>query len=200
MRRKGMTLPAVIRIFFAIQLSQTLKQNLEHFIIALKKNSKSHAIRWTKPDNLHITLQFLAEVQREHLPLLLVEVRKKLRKKSFSFRLKIGDVQVFPHPYRPRVIVLDVHPQAILTALSTDIGKGIQAAHYQIEDRPFRGHLTLGRIKHAQNLNLHFLAEVPVPVLEEFCVTEVVLFRSEPQEHGSQYTLLETIDLKESSS
>ena len=62
-----MTLPPVIRIFFAVELSLDIKQKLAGLITILKKKSKTNAIRWTMPENLHITLQFLKEVRSEHL-------------------------------------------------------------------------------------------------------------------------------------
>lgn len=192
-----MTLPPVIRIFFAIDLPQATKEKLGRFICGLKKKSRSHAIRWSKPENLHITLQFLAEVSTEHLPSLIDNVRKKIADNTHSQSLVLGGLQLFPNPYRPRVIVLELSHQHELAALSALIGHGIEAAKYEIENRPFRGHLTLGRIKHPQGVKLGFLSEADPLDIEPIEVNEVVLFRSEPQPEGSKYTVVERIALKQ---
>jgi 2'-5' RNA ligase len=185
-----MTLPPVIRIFFALDLSATIKEELSHFIITLKKKSKSHAIRWTKAENLHITLHFLGEVREEHLGNMIENVRKEMKGIELGAMFSLGGLNLFPSPYRPRVIVLDIRPQAHLAMLAERVGRGIRAAHYKVENRPFRGHLTLGRIKQPKEVNLNFLTECNPPVIEKMNVTEVTLFRSEPQHDGSKYTEL----------
>jgi 2'-5' RNA ligase len=190
-----MTLPPVIRIFFAIDLPAATKAKLGTFIGALKKKSKSHSIRWTKPENLHITLQFLAEVKTEDLGELVENVRLHIEGAIQHGLIKFGTLQLFPNPYRPRVIVLDLTPQEDLATLSKLIGQGITSTRYAIESRPFKGHLTLGRIKNPQGLNLNFLSECESPMIENIELNEVVLFRSEPQPEGSTYLALERIAL-----
>ena len=74
--------------------------------------------------------------------------------------------------------MLDIIPQDELVILSRLIGEGIQAANYEIESRPFRAHLTLGRIKQPQGMRLSFLSECEVPDFEKITVDEVVLLRS----------------------
>jgi 2'-5' RNA ligase len=190
-----MTLPPVIRVFFAVDLSESAKEKLGAFINTLKRKSRTHGIRWSKPENLHITLQFLAETHSEHLPLLIANVRAKIEGIVHSSALTFGSLHLFPSPYRPRVIVLDIMPHDELAMLSRLIGEGITATHYEIEHRPFRAHLTLGRIKQPQDLNLSFLGECEIPEFDKIIFDEVVLFRSEPQPEGSRYTAIEKLHL-----
>jgi RNA 2',3'-cyclic 3'-phosphodiesterase len=190
-----MTLPPVVRVFFAIDLPDSVKEKLGAFIVSLKKKARTHGIRWTKPANLHITLQFLAETQTQDLQSLIKNVRERIQGAVNRCEFKLGSLHVFPNPYRPRVIVLDVFPQDNLAVLSGLIGEGIKASHYEIESRPFRAHLTLGRIKQPQDVNLSFLSQMDVPEFERMLVTEVILFRSEPQPEGSEYTVMETLQL-----
>lgn len=190
-----MTKPLVMRVFFAVDLPSAVKETIGHLMMTFKKKSKSHAIRWTKPENLHITLQFLAEVKTEHVAQLVANVREKvagqIKKSTFQF----GVPQLFPTPYRPRVIVLDVTPQAHLAALSQLIGLGIKAAGYEIENRPYRAHVTLGRLKHVNGIPLGFLFDCPLPTLDGIPLDEIVLFQSEPKPDGSTYTPLERLKL-----
>lgn len=190
-----MTLPSIVRVFFAIELPASIKTQLGSFIHLLKKKSKSHAVRWTNPDNLHITLQFLAEVSSVHLPQLVENVQHKIAGQVKKPLLMFGEPRLFPNPFRPRVIVLDVSPQAELGTLAGLIGEGIKLAQYDIDTRPFRAHLTLGRIKQPHGLNLRFLSEFTAPDIEAILIEEVVLFRSEPQPEGSRYTVIERLGL-----
>jgi len=187
-----MTLPSIIRIFFAIDLPLLAKEELGCFIGMLKTRSKSQAIRWTTQENLHLTLQFLPEVKREDLRMLIDHVRDVIQGVApHSFVLEA--LHLFPSPYRPRVIVLSVTPQDDLADLSQLIGQGIQKSGYPLEKRPFRAHLTLGRIKHTQGLDLHFLSACKIPALAPVEVCEATLFQSEPQAFGSRYIVLERI-------
>lgn len=190
-----MTLPKVWRIFFAIDIAPDLKTALGEFITTLKNQSRSQAIRWSCPENLHITLQFLAQVASDDVPVILEAVKEVVKKEAQKTRFKLGRLEVFPSRFRPRVIVIDIEAQAGLAELSAKIGKGIQAANYEIEEKPFRAHLTLGRIKQPQGVRLQFLDEVECPIKEEVIVEEVTLFRSEPRSEGSSYTVIERISL-----
>lgn len=162
----------------------------------LKKQSRMHEIRWSRPENLHITLQFLAETHSEHLQTLIKNVRDSMEGAVKRIPLSFGTLQLFPNPYRPRVIVLEVLPQEEWANLSRLIGEGLKASNYALETRPFRAHLTLGRIKQPQNAHLHFLSECAVPEFEKIMVDEVVLFRSEPQPEGSKYSIMERLKVE----
>ncbi len=190
-----MTLPPIIRIFFAIELPSAVKTQVGNLISNLKKKAKTKAIRWAKPENLHITLQFLPEVRANDIERLIKEVRSKLENFSVSTRVDLENLQIFPNPFRPRVIVLTVTQQSFLAELSALIGRGIVNAAYEIENRPFKAHLTLGRIKHVQDTNLSFLNECKPQAITGMEIGEVVLFRSEPRPDGSSYIPMERIIL-----
>lgn len=189
-----MTLPPSIRIFFAIDLPPVVKDKMKAFILALKKRAKTNAIRWTKPENLHITLQFLPSVTSGDLSDLIGRVRGRLMEQVEQTVIAFGHLHLFPSAFHPRVIVLDVTPQQLLAELSSQIGKGIEEAGYQIEDRSFKAHLTIGRIKNI-HLDLGFLSEFTLPAIEPMVVNKVVMFRSEPMPDGSHYTPLDEMQL-----
>lgn len=191
-----MTFPPVVRVFFAIDLPSSTREQVSGFVNQLKRKIKSHAIRWTKSENLHITLQFLPEVQSADLPTLLAHVREQLAADLNEIQISFGSLQLFPHPFRPRVLVLDVTPQAVLSGLSGLVGRGVTASQLPVEDRPFRAHLTLGRIKQPQGFDLKFVADFATPPpIDPIRVRDIVLFRSEPQPEGSLYTVLDRIHL-----
>jgi 2'-5' RNA ligase len=114
-----------------------------------------------------------------------------------STTIGFGHLHLFPNPFRPRVIVLDILPQDDLTLLSGLIAKGIQTSGYELDSRPFHAHLTLGRIKQPQEVDLSFVTEKSSqPEMNDIDVSEVVLFRSEPQSDGNVYSVLERIVLE----
>lgn len=190
-----MILPPVVRVFFAIDLTDNIKNRLAVYIESLKKISKSKQIRWTRPENLHITLQFLAEVNGAHIDTMINNVNAELASAIQPFQIGLRSIHLYPDPHRPRVLVIDVVPQDTLTQLSKLIGSGIQKSGYEIEARPFRAHMTIGRIKTAQMNTLNFLADIDPPSTNQIDVNEVVLFKSEPHPDGSHYIPLQRIRL-----
>lgn len=188
-----MILPPVVRVFFAIALPEDINKKVEQYIGELKKLSRNSKIRWTRPENLHITLQFLAEVKTDDVSTLLTNVEAAMTDVTIPLRFTLGDLYFFPDPHRPRVLVLDVTPQAMIAEWSAMVGKGIVQAGYAIEERPFRAHLSIGRIKTSQATALNFLQDIAPLNLPEIQVGEVVLFQSEPHPEGSHYIPLATV-------
>lgn len=191
-----MTLPKVIRIFFALELAPAPQAKLGEYIALLKKRSRSRYIRWAKLENLHITLQFLGKFNSEDFGALISNVRSRIENVTPSAHVTFERTNLFPSPFRPRVIVLEVTPQDTIAQLAAQIGEGIVATGYPIDERPFRAHLTLGRIKQPQGTDLHFLNETPIPQLEVIPIKEVIIFRSEPGQLGSKYTPLAVLPLQ----
>lgn len=195
-----MTLPLSVRIFFAIDLPAAAREKMTTFITALKKRAKTHSIRWSRPENLHITLQFLPEFVSADIPTLMDKVREVLNHRIHQPLFEIGHLHLFPSAFHPRVIVLDITPQDQLASLSAEIGKAIEACGYEIEKRAFKAHLTIGRIKNMRSTDLGFLSEFTVPAIEPIKLEKVVLFRSEPMPDGSHYTSLDEVLMPSASS
>lgn len=184
--------PKRLRLFFAIDLTEEVNRSLEDIIGQLQIKYKKHSIRWSKPRNLHITLQFLEAVKAEDVEKLISNVRHAIH--SFeAFDLQLQEVELFPTKYRPRVISMNMDQHDILTDLAKNIGQGIVETGYEIETRPFRGHLTLARLNRIERGFL--LEEIHLPKIEKIPVHEILLYKSEPSREGSKYTVLERIKL-----
>jgi len=189
-----MDLPIVIRTFFAIEIPDTIKSLIAELLKSLQKQSRARSIHWVRPENLHITLQFLPAVQWADVNRLLAQTGAAI--KGFHCPdLTLGPIQTFPNLRYPRVIVLDVTPHVELMALANLLGRGIQAAGYPIELRPFRGHLTLARLHDPRMGQRLKLDEVVLPVIPPIQVREIIYYRSEPEAPKSKYTLLGRVTL-----
>ena len=194
-----MTIPLSMRIFFAVDLPSSAREKMSVFIEALKKRSKTQMIRWSRPENLHITLQFLPEIPSNDIPVLIEAVHAALSHHVNTSLVELGRLHLFPSVFHPRVIVLDVQPQEQLAILSKEIGSAIQLSGHEIEKRTFKAHLTIARIKNMRSVDLSFLSEFKAPPIEPFKLDKVVLFRSEPKPEGSHYTVLDEIGLQSTS-
>lgn len=187
-----------MRTFFAIDFSPDCKKRLGVYMEALDSYLVTHFkrknFRWVKPEDLHLTLQFIGHLREEDLAHLLLTVRKELIEQK-AFYLKLNVLEWFPSMYKPHVISLQTNGQERLATLAKLIGKGIAATDYVIENRPYRGHITLARLEDIQNVSEELLNNFGAFELPEVFVKEVVFFRSEMGSGGSCYTKLAAIEL-----
>jgi 2'-5' RNA ligase len=183
-----------IRAFFAIDFPEITKKEINHSIILpLQKNLHGHHIHWTAPSNLHVTLQFLEKIKYEHLERL-IELAKAELKNENAFYLELGEIEYFPSLNNPKIISMKTEPHDTLTSLSQKLGKCIADLEYSPENRIFRGHLTLGKIRD-KNIADAEINQLILPKLKKIGVHEIVLFHSEKTPAGSHYTPIARVPL-----
>jgi 2'-5' RNA ligase len=175
-----------IRAFFAIELGDAARRAAAELAAALRARPGGDAVRWVRPEALHVTLRFLGNIAPGQVEPLLAQVRAQSRGLA-PFALRLAAPGCLPSARRPRVLLLELEPEAELSALAGAVERGVVAAGCQPEPRRFRGHLTLGRVKErGAPPSLDGLSAEPA-VSE---VTESVLFASQPTPSGSRYTPL----------
>jgi 2'-5' RNA ligase len=185
------TRKARIRAFFAIELSEPARRAAGELAAALRARPGGDAVRWVRPESLHVTLRFLGDVEAERVDALAAQVGEQIRALA-PFELRYAALGSLPPNRRPRVLVLELEPQAPLAELALAVERGVVAAGCAPERRAFRGHLTLGRVRErGAPPSLEGLPVSPAA----FAVGEAVLFASEPQPGGSRYTPLARVAL-----
>jgi 2'-5' RNA ligase len=191
---------ADIRSFVAIELTEEAAVRLSRLQKELKQKSPPDAVRWTRPESIHLTLQFLGDVAPERIQLIGAALREVCRERPpFSFELK--DVGVFPNPRRPRVIWVGVaEPSGALAALYKQVTGALEPLGFEAENRPFAPHLTLGRA--ARQASPRALAELGDLIvrsepgsLGRVPVDRVILMRSDLKPSGSVYTPQVVVEL-----
>lgn len=181
-----------LRLFFAIDIPEVIKRNVSDLIRSLQTKYQKAPIRWVNVNHLHVTLQFLESVKIEDVPKLMEQARIELKDKR-SVHIKLEEIELFPNAYKPRVISLKVEPHLVLATLAKHLGLAITKVGYPIEKRPFRGHLTLGRIKEMRKPLM--LESYSLPPIPSFRANTVTLYQSEPTAEGSHYYPLDRIAL-----
>ena len=182
--------PGGVRSFFAVELGTDACRAASDVVDALRKRTDGDAVRWVRAENLHVTLRFLGNVASERLSPLTREVAAELQSVA-PFALRLDAVQAFPSPRRPRVVALGLSPFEPIADLAAAVERGVVAAGFEPEARPFRAHLTLGRVRGRYALP----DEVPAPPPSPFEVGEIALFTSDLSPSGPSYTLLERFPL-----
>jgi 2'-5' RNA ligase len=175
----------MLRAFFAIPLDATARRAVGAVVRTLRERPGGDAVRWVRQENLHVTLRFLGEIGADRVEPLLRCAGEQTAALA-PFELRVGALQAFPSARRPRVVALRVEPVAPLEALAAAVERGVVAAGLPAEERRFRAHLTLGRVRprgQCPDVTGPDTADAdPVPV------TQAVLFRSELHQSGARYT------------
>jgi len=179
-----------IRSFIAVPIAPELAGSVEAVQESLRAAGPD--VKWVDPGHFHLTLKFLGEVQRERLEALWPSVEGLLDGLA-RFRLRLHGVGAFPHPSRPRVIWVAVAEGAPeLKALAAAVEKACGLHGFAEEERPFRAHLTVGRVRRpAPNPRLEAaLAEMRDREVGEMEAQRVLLMKSDLKRGGPVYHIL----------
>ncbi len=173
----------MIRTFIALTIPEEVKAVIGTAITELK--SKNHALRWVKPEGLHITLKFLGDIPEQAVTAVSVDIDKAAALCP-PLTLNLAGFGAFPNVKRARVVWVglegDMHE---LSNLAYAIDKMCLAYGIAGERRPFSGHITLGRLKAPTMVDL---ATNPVKGL--FNVSQVLLYQSVLLPGGASYNVL----------
>jgi 2'-5' RNA ligase len=185
----------IIRTFIAIKLPAAVTTAVGE----MQKGMRSNGIklRWVKPENIHLTLKFLGDTNAEDLAKIEAAVFDSI--KSYGpISLCARGVGVFPGIKRARVVWVGVAGELeSLFGMQKRLETGLAALGFAKEQRAFKGHLTLGRVKGridpqklggALKLYGGFASEA-------FRVESVILYKSELKPTGAVYTELAKVPL-----
>lgn len=136
-----------MRCFLAIELPESIKNFIYELI---DSNSSIEGVNLVKKDNLHITLKFLGEVKPDLISAI-TESLNNLVKEFSPFILKISHPGVFPDKSNPRVIWIGLEYSDVLKNLADKIEGEMHSYGFEKEQRGFKAHITLARVKNFRN-------------------------------------------------
>jgi RNA 2',3'-cyclic 3'-phosphodiesterase len=132
-----------VRLFVAVQLSEPAREDLDSRAGALRGSLEGW--RWVPPEQWHLTLAFLGEVAPERLPELTRRMGLAARRHR-PFDLWLDGFGAFRNPRRAHVLWAGVAGDSdALAALADSVGAGARRSKIDLEQRPYRAHVTVGR-------------------------------------------------------
>jgi RNA 2',3'-cyclic 3'-phosphodiesterase len=184
----------VKRIFIAVKVEAG--DTLLSMISSLKHGLNRENIKWTNPDNIHITLAFLGDTEDEMIKNISLMLKRKCEG-SGEFRLIIKGSGVFKNPDDPRIIWSGIEPSENLLQLNAYIINGLKETGIRIESRPFKPHLTLGRIKSLKDKEIltTLISKYQNSKIQEVQVNEVILYESILLQTGPVYKEISKFNL-----
>ncbi|MGH7429210.1 MAG: RNA 2',3'-cyclic phosphodiesterase, partial [Candidatus Methylomirabilaceae bacterium] len=154
-------------------------------------------VAWVRPENLHLTLKFLGEVEETALGAV-ADAIGSVATGPGPFRLVFAGLGAFPQPRTARVVWVGVGEGAEgLAELHARLEAALEPLGFRREERPFTSHLTVGRVRgpgRREQLAAAVTSMAAEP-LGEMLLDRIDLMRSELRPEGARYSVLHTFPL-----
>ncbi len=179
-----------VRSFIALDLPGAVRRQLEALIRELAQSGAQ--VGWVRPEGIHLTLKFLGNVDLELIERI-KPVLAGIGERTETVHIEPAGCGAFPAVNQPRVVWVGLGGESgSLAVLQGEVEAAMAPFGFAPEDRPFRPHLTLGRVKgrkHIYALQQILLARQGFTA-EPFDVAELVLYKSDLRPDGARYTPL----------
>ncbi|MBW6534550.1 MAG: RNA 2',3'-cyclic phosphodiesterase [Mariniphaga sp.] len=175
-----------LRTFVAVKIepSPVLIQTMND----LKNKLSGEVVKWVEPNKLHLTLKFLGDT----LPSQVDEIGEELNQtaKMFSpFSFQLVGLGFFKNKGMPRVLFANIQEGEVLQQLAAEIDNRLINLGFQPENRPFKPHLTLARIKFLNNKKEFYEAveKYSDTFMQTVTIDELLFYRSILKPEGPEY-------------
>jgi 2'-5' RNA ligase len=180
-----------VRTFIAIDPGKAIRDRLISLQEALARAGGE--AKWVEPENLHVTLLFLGEVDMLDVPRVCAAVSDAAGKHAV-FPMAVEGAGCFPNPRRPRILWagLGLGVQEVCALHDALEGPLLELGCYRREERQYTPHITLGRVKSERPTDklAAALARQAGWKGGETSVREVLVMGSELTPRGPTYTVL----------
>jgi len=176
-----------MRLFFALPVPAQAQERLRPVLEAARQ-AGGEGVGFTRSDQLHFTLAFLGEQPGPEEALAAGEPLRETR----PFEVALSGVGAFPNTARPRVLWLGVSDGAgELMDAAEQLRAALRQRGFQIEDRKFRAHLTIGRVRpRGERFAKRALAAIKPEEFARWTAREASLVQSVLGRGGATHTIV----------
>ncbi len=182
---------ARLRTFIAVAIDKTIR---DRAVVLQESLGRAGAdVKWVEPENMHVTLLFLGEVEDRSLPAV-CRVVAEVAAEWPPFEMSVAGAGCFPSPRRPRTLWVGIGEGlqelvALHDALEPPL---LDLGCYRREVRQYTPHITLGRVKGEAGADQLATALARRADWQggQVRVREVLVMSSELRSEGPAYTVL----------
>ena len=183
----------MVRLFVALEIPAAVRENLAALINDLRApdaSSSKNKARWVRPENLHVTLKFIGNVDAGKMD----PIREALAEvcSSSSVELHFRGLGFFPNEKRPRVLWAGIEASPNLAPLAASVDARLEKLGIPRETREFSPHLTIARFD-PPGISETLRAAAQEHAAREFGAVrtgEFHLFESKTRPAGAEYIRL----------
>jgi len=182
-----------MRAFLAVDLDE----NLQNKVVEVQKqlNDTNAQIKFVEGENLHFTCKFFGDISDNKAAQITGMVTEKIENYK-PFEISIKGVGVFPHLGYIRVIWLGLENAEPFSHMLKGFDNEFMKIGFK-KERSYIPHLTIGRVKGAQNKEalISLLKDMEDTEIGKMKVEKIVLKKSELTPSGPIYTMVEEFKL-----
>jgi 2'-5' RNA ligase len=183
------------RTFIAIDIIPADK--LKEAYDLIRYRMRLERINWVPADHMHITLNFLGDTEDNLLSEIKV-IAKGIADKHHAFEISLHSFGVFKSLKEPRVLWLGCEPSSALDQIKEELDESLAVLGFEPENRPFRPHLTVGRVKdiRQQNQLVQLITLFKNTTFQKQLINSIIIYESKLTPTGPNYVMLEKFRLK----
>ena len=176
------------RIFIAINLPDDIKRTL----LSYEKRWRNLHIRWTNFYKMHITVEFLGEVNRSGLDAILAAAENTAMETK-PFEIRLDKLVLGPDLVQARMFWATIYIDSYLMRFKNLMDENLKQNNFIPEEREFKPHITLarargnqlkGKLTNISLTNLRFRSE------------SVEVIESQLRPGGAKYKVVESFKFK----
>lgn len=182
------------RIFLAIKINP--EPELLEIIDLMREELADESIKWVDETQYHITLKFFGSIHENKIATI-SSIVKNFCSHTGMFSFDLTCPWYFRDREQLRVVLLQTTNTDVLLSFQNQLGNAFFDLGIPKEDRIFKPHLTLGRIKSIRD-SRHFyelMKQFPYRTVQTVCVKEIILFESILKPTGPDYRVIEKFRL-----
>lgn len=183
----------MIRIFIALDLEKSFLTEIEN--LRELYYPEDRITKWESKEKMHMTLKFLGDTEEEKIPQI-IEVIEDVSLKYNEIDLTFNGFGLFKKDNQPRILYASFNDNNYLTQMVDELNSKLLCIGFAKDNRKFKPHLTLLRIKGKENFDNINKLNILKPDKIEAKLNKIVLYKSELKTGGSVYTKIKYCELK----
>ncbi len=186
-----------MRTFIALTLPEQIRSRLALLQAELKETETD--VKWTAPENIHLTLKFIGEIDEKTLDRIILALEKFIPEKK-SYYARVSALDVFPKIHSPRIIWIGLgEGDKESRDIAEEIEEKLSDTGISKEERAFTSHITIGRVRSGRNKErlLRKINEINSLENEDlrFLVDRVTVYKSTLTPKGPVYEAIKELRL-----
>jgi 2'-5' RNA ligase len=183
------------RTFIAFDIHPSSETVIVYDLI--RQRLQYETINWTPADRFHITIKFLGDTAEKDLAAIYANLMKALD--GFrAFVITLKGLGLFKSVHDPKVLWMGCSYDSGLEQIHKVIDHELIAFGFESETRPFRPHLTLGRLRQIRKIEQlnELITSNKEREFQKLLVNEIVLYESRLSPAGARYVVLNKFNLQ----
>ena len=145
------------------------------------------------PEDVHLTLRFLDDVEPKKLKELSERMRPLERYQCFNVSMK--GLGAFPNAKDPRVIWIGAELGEPFKDILSELDGILEASSVFYDNKPFKAHITVGRVKTVSKELIALLNKEKSTETESFTCLKIFLMGSKLTSNGPVHSVIDTFRL-----